>query len=85
MNEHQYFCCGRLPSEGHTRQCVESNCEDELRPGEVIRLDGRWLRVLGTPDGEAICRDQRKRIAVRNVATNRLSYIPEWRLLREVM
>ena len=29
-----------------------------------------------------MCRDHRGRIAVRNVYSNRLSYVPEWRLLR---
>jgi hypothetical protein len=82
MNERPYFCCGQLPSEGHTKTCVERNCEDELIVGEVIRLDGRWLRVCGMPDGQTVCRDYLKRVAVRNFATNRLSYIPEWRLLR---
>lgn len=82
MNEQPYFCCGNLATEGHTRQCVERNNEDPLLVGEVIWLDSRWLRVSGMPDGEAVCRDHRKRVAVRNVATNRLSYIPDWRLLK---
>lgn len=49
--------------------------------GEVIALGTRHVRVSAMPDG-TICRDHRRRIAVRNVATNRLSYVPEWRLLR---
>ncbi len=81
-NENLYFCCGNLPSEVHTRHCVETNSEDQLLVGEVVFLDGRWLRISAMPDGETICRDYRKRIAVRNFATNRLSYIPEWRLLQ---
>lgn len=53
-----------------------------LRVGDVIALSGRSVRVSGMPDGTTVCRDYRKRIAVRNTATNRLSYIPEWRLLK---
>ena len=53
----------------------------ELVAGEVIKLGARHVRVCCTPDG-TICRDYRKRVAVRNFATNRLSYIPEWRLLK---
>lgn len=51
-----------------------------LEVGEVIALDFRRVRVVGNQDG-TICRDVRGRIAVRNEATNRLSYIPEWRLI----
>lgn len=47
----------------------------EVEPGRSVRLK---LGIAST----AIKRDWRGRIAVRNVVTNRLSYIPEWRLLR---
>lgn len=51
--------------------------------GDVCVLGKRHLRILAMPnDGQTICRDHRMRIAVRNVVTNRLSYIPEWRLLK---
>ncbi len=79
MNEQPYFCCGNLPSEGHSRTCLET----DLRVDDVFVLDGRRLCVQGTlRDCDAVCRDDRRRVAVRNVATNRLSYIPEWRLLK---
>ena len=55
--------------------------DPKLIAGEVIALDGRHVRVSALPDG-TICRDYRGRVAVRNFATNRLSYIPEWRLLK---
>jgi hypothetical protein len=58
------------------------NEERPLYVGEVIQLDGRWLYVSGMPDAVTVCRDYRKRIAVRSFATNRLSYIPEGRLLK---
>lgn len=45
--------------------------------GALFRCDdGRIVRVSGMPDG-TVCRDSRGRVAVRNVATNRLSYLPE--------
>jgi len=47
----------------------------EVEPGRVVRLR------LG-PASNAIRKDWRGRVAVRNVATNRLSYIPEARLVR---
>lgn len=56
--------------------------ETQLSAGEVIDLMGRELRVMAMPDGTTLCRDHRKRIAVRNVMTNRLSYVPEQRLLQ---
>lgn len=57
------------------------DAEQGLAAGEVIDLDGRMIRISGMPDG-SLCRDVHRRIAVRNVETDRLSYIPEWRLLR---
>ena len=54
----------------------------DLVVGEVIALGARFVRISGMPDNVTVCRDYRGRIAVRNFATNRLSYIPEWRLLR---
>jgi len=56
--------------------------ESGLIVGEVIALGSRYLRVCGSAEAEFIYRDYRKRVAVRNFATNRLSYIPEWRLLK---
>ena len=53
----------------------------ELTGGEVIDLGDRFVRVCVRPDGR-LCRDYRNRIAARNFATNRLSYIQEWRLLK---
>lgn len=51
--------------------------------GEVIVLSPtRQVRISSMPDGVTICRDHRGRIAVRNVSSNRLSYIPEWALLK---
>lgn len=54
---------------------------DRLSAGEVLALGARSVRISSMSDG-AICRDHRGRIAVRNVSTNRLSYIPEWALLK---
>ena len=56
----------------------------DLEPGEVITLKGRQVRldVCGTSDAPMLCRDLQRRVAVRNVATGRLSYIQEWRLLK---
>lgn len=54
-----------------------------LRPGavvvgEIFRCDdGRLVRVSGMPDGATLCRDHQGRVAVRNVSTGRLSYLPE--------
>lgn len=46
--------------------------------GALFRCDdGRIVRVSGMPDGMTVCRDRRGRVAVRNVASNRLSYIHE--------
>ncbi len=53
-----------------------------LSCGEVLALGSRKVRISSMPDSMTLCRDHRGRIAVRNVATNRLSYIPEWTLLR---
>lgn len=50
--------------------------------GEVITMQDRALRVSGMPDGMTVCHDSIGRVAVRNVATNRLSYIPVWRLIK---
>jgi hypothetical protein len=55
--------------------------DHQLVAGEVIKLGERFVRVSALPGG-TICRDYRKRIAVRNFATNRLSYIQEWQLLK---
>ena len=55
--------------------------DTKLVPGEVIKMGTRHVRVSQMPDG-TVCRDYRERVAVRNFATNRLSYIPEWRLLK---
>lgn len=56
-----------------TRDSVE-------RLPEVIQLGNRKVRLLGA----VLLRDHRGRVAVRNVETNRLSYIPEWRLRKAV-
>lgn len=49
--------------------------------GALFRTDdGRIVRVSGMPDGITVCRDHRGRVAVRNIATNRLSYFPEGEL-----
>lgn len=55
--------------------------DTRLVPGDVIALGERRVQVIVMPDG-TICRDYRKRVGVRNVETRRLSYIPEWRLLK---
>ena len=56
---------------------------DRLELGDVIEVaPGRRVRLRLGPDTGSIRRDWRGRIAVRNVTTNRLSYIPEARLLR---
>jgi hypothetical protein len=53
---------------------------DVLKVGDLIDLGcGRIVRVADARDG-SVARDHRGRIAVRNAATNRLSYIPEQRL-----
>lgn len=50
---------------------------DVVSVGALFRCDdGRIVRVSGMPDG-TVCRDSRGRVAVRNVTTNRLSYLPE--------
>jgi hypothetical protein len=56
----------------------------ELYAGRVMALPGRQVRVCGlVKDGSyRVVRDHRLRVAVRNVASNRLSYIPEWRLFK---
>lgn len=36
VNETPYFCCGNLPSEGHTKACLDSNDHDSLIDGERI-------------------------------------------------
>lgn len=51
---------------------------DEIRGGEVIRLGDRFVVVAGV----APIRNWRGAIAVRNTATGRLSYLPEWKLRR---
>lgn len=48
--------------------------------GKVFVVGSRLVRVSGMPDGVTLCRDNRGRIAVRNVETNRLSYVSEPRL-----
>jgi hypothetical protein len=56
----------------------------EVRVGDAFRCDGevgRVVRVQGSRDGATVSRDHRGRIAVRNVATGRLSYLPEQMLL----
>lgn len=53
-----------------------------LAVGEIVALGPRAVRICGMPDGLTICRDGRRRIAVRNMETDRLSYVPEWRLFR---
>jgi hypothetical protein len=40
---------------------------------------------MGMPDGVTICRDHRRRIAVRNVESNRLSYVPERELRKAAL
>lgn len=52
-----------------------------LNVGEVIKLRGRSVRVVGNYNGTTPCRDHRDRIGVRNVATGRLSYFNERVLL----
>lgn len=54
--------------------------DDYLGVGDVIDLGVRRVRILGNRDGVTLCRDGRMRIAVQDVYTNRLSYVPEWRL-----
>ena len=55
----------------------------KLHVGDIIVLSRvRRVRVLGRRDGVTLCRDHRQRIAVRNIESNRLSYIAEWRLLQ---
>ena len=49
--------------------------------GEIIVFGTRLVRISHMSDG-TICRDCRKRIAIRNVSTNRLSYVSEWQLLK---
>jgi hypothetical protein len=79
-NEDVCGSCGWF--EGKQARYSSKPSDRRLFVGEVIALAGRHLRVSGMPDGVTICRDHRKRVAVRNFATNRLSYIPEWRLLK---
>lgn len=55
---------------------------EKLSAGDVIALGQRSVRVCGMPDGETLCLDHRGRVAVRNLETNRLSYVPKYRLLR---
>ena len=48
--------------------------------GVTLRLwDGRTVAAMASPSGAALM-DSRGRVAVRNAATKRLSYIPERRL-----
>lgn len=56
--------------------------DESITAGEVIELGERQVRVVAYRDDGVVVRDYRKRVAVRNVATNRLSYVPEWRLLK---
>lgn len=53
-----------------------------IRAGDVIALGARRVRVSCMPDGRSLCLDARGRIAVRNILTHRLSYLPASRLLR---
>lgn len=67
----------------HSPTAMEAPAGSErIFVGKVIDLGGRHVRVCGMPDGVTVCRDYRGRVAVRNFASNRLSYIPEWRLLK---
>jgi hypothetical protein len=45
------------------------------KPGDVLTVDGRKVIVSGWPDGVKLCCDHRGRVAVRNMLTNRLSYL----------
>lgn len=55
----------------------------ELSIEDVIEMeDGRCVRVRLGPARRDIVRDWRGRVAVRNIDTNRLSYIPERRLIQ---
>jgi hypothetical protein len=49
-----------------------------IKPGDVINLGGRSVRVW---QGTKLLRDHRGRIAVRSVDGDRLSYVPEHRLI----
>jgi hypothetical protein len=75
--------CGGIP---HSTTCYVGRMDALLKSGAVqvgaiVTLGDRTVRVMGMPDDVTVCRDHRKRIAVRNVATDRLSYVPERRLL----
>jgi hypothetical protein len=77
------FCLNAKPLEPHPTEALGGSLTAErgaFASGDVIALGTRTVRVSGMPDG-TLCRDGRKRVAVRNVATNRLSYIPERRLI----
>lgn len=54
---------------------------DDWRGGDVVVLGERRLCVMAADDGGPLT-DGRGRIAVRNVSTDRLSYIPKWSLRR---
>lgn len=52
-----------------------------IRAGDIIKLGKRMVRVACMPGG-SLCQDARGRVAVRNILTHRLSYIPATRLLK---
>lgn len=54
--------------------------EIDIQTGDLFTLGSRTVIVAGGRN--YVMRDHRGRVAVRNTQTNRLSYIPEWRLLK---
>lgn len=65
-----------MTPEGLCTACGTEPCSEHER---VWQLDKRLVRVMLGRDGLAL-RNHRGRIAVRNVQTNRLSYVAEYRL-----
>lgn len=65
---------------GDSTDSPTASQNEVIRVGDVFDLGIRRVKVSGMPGGATVCRDHRGRVAVRNVETDRLSYLPEWRL-----
>lgn len=50
-----------------------------MKAGDVVTLGAREVVIVGVSFG-ALVTNWRGAVAVRNLATNRLSYIPKWKL-----
>ena len=51
MNEQPYFCCGQLPSEGHTKICEDRHDWNEVRGAMPVCMCGHAWAVHIIPGG----------------------------------